>query len=372
MAFCERSALAQETTRSPEYLFSPIMSGKGKGGRTGKGKGKKGASGKSRSAKAGIQFPVGKVGRLLKKGGYAKRIGAGAPVYLAAVLEYVVAETLELAGNAARDNKRSRISPRHIQLAIRNDEELSKYLAKVTIAEGGVLQNIHQALVSKSPKQRERRCVEIRVRSPEGREILQECGAAVDSKSHQSSSFAGSHGSQSGQVQGQKDRLHLAGVLTFVPQVRGSGGVFVVLEGVVGAEGTAIGVPCLWSGPGSLREENALVRRLPWMFIDLGLLQDLRGSLHSSERSRSRAWHLTARSPWAEWVHVTYVRRFRRAGSAGEFGEGGACRSRGPIACAVRFRASTWSRDPRRFWTWREVRRTLRRKLWSASLAAFS
>lgn len=73
------------------------MSGKGKGGRAGKGKGKKGATGKSRSAKAGIQFPVGKVGRLLKKGGYAKRIGAGAPVYLAAVLEYVVAETLELA-----------------------------------------------------------------------------------------------------------------------------------------------------------------------------------------------------------------------------------------------------------------------------------
>ena len=169
VAFCERSALAQETTRSLEYLFSPIMSGKGKGGRTGKGKGKKGASGKSRSAKAGIQFPVGKVGRLLKKGGYAKRIGAGAPVYLAAVLEYVVAETLELAGNAARDNKRSRISPRHIQLAIRNDEELSKYLAKVTIAEGGVLQNIHQALVSKSPKQRERRSVEIRVGTRQSR-----------------------------------------------------------------------------------------------------------------------------------------------------------------------------------------------------------
>lgn len=201
-------------------MFSPLMSGKGKGGRTGKGKGKKGASGKSRSAKAGIQFPVGKVGRLLKKGGYAKRIGAGAPVYLAAVLEYVVAETLELAGNAARDNKRSRISPRHIQLAIRNDEELSKYLAKVTIAEGGVLQNIHQALVSKSPKQRERRSVESRVGSPEGREILQACGAVVRLKPLQSSSFAGDHGSHSGQVQGQKDRLHLAGVLDSCPSPR--------------------------------------------------------------------------------------------------------------------------------------------------------
>ena len=79
----------------------------------------------------------------------AERIGAGAPVYLAAVLEYLTAEVLELAGNAARDNKKSRIIPRHIQLAVRNDEELSKLLAGVTIAEGGVLPNIHSVLLPK-------------------------------------------------------------------------------------------------------------------------------------------------------------------------------------------------------------------------------
>eukprot|EP00092_Neocalanus_flemingeri_P046604 GFUD01052486.1.p1 GENE.GFUD01052486.1~~GFUD01052486.1.p1 ORF type:complete len:136 (+),score=32.58 GFUD01052486.1:31-408(+) len=107
---------------------------------------------KSRSSRAGLQFPVGRIHRLLRKGNYAPRVGAGAPVYMTAVMEYLAAEILELAGNAARDNKKSRVIPRHLQLAIRNDEELNKLLAGVTIAQGGVLPNIQAVLLPKKSK----------------------------------------------------------------------------------------------------------------------------------------------------------------------------------------------------------------------------
>ena len=89
--------------------MSAAVAGKGKG-KGGKAKAVAGKS-KSRSSKAGLQFPVGRVHSKLKKGNFAKRVGAGAPVYLAAVLEYLAAEILELAGNAARDNKKNRIKP---------------------------------------------------------------------------------------------------------------------------------------------------------------------------------------------------------------------------------------------------------------------
>jgi histone H2A len=121
-----------------------------KTGKSGRGAVAAGASKKtSSSTKAGLQFPVGRIGRFLKKGRYAQRVGAGAPVYLASVLEYLTAEILELAGNAATENKKSRIVPRHIQLAVRNDEELNKLLGGVTISQGGVLPNVHSVLLPK-------------------------------------------------------------------------------------------------------------------------------------------------------------------------------------------------------------------------------
>lgn len=109
-------------------------------------------SGVSRTARAGLQFPVSRIHRYLRQGRYSKRIAAGAPVYLAAVLEYLVAEVLELSGNAARDIKKRRINPRSIVLAIRKDEELSQLTPHVIVPSGGVLPQIHSVLLMKAKR----------------------------------------------------------------------------------------------------------------------------------------------------------------------------------------------------------------------------
>jgi len=101
------------------------------------------------SKRAGTMFPCSRIRRYLKGCTFQQRIGMGAPIYQAAVLEYLTAEILELAGNAARDNKRSRITPRHILLAVANDEELNKLLRNVTIPSGGVMPHIHQELLKR-------------------------------------------------------------------------------------------------------------------------------------------------------------------------------------------------------------------------------
>jgi len=106
----------------------------------------------TRSARAGLVFPVGRIHRYLKEslcvGGNARTAG-GAPVYLAAVIEYLTKEVLDLAGTSCKDHKRGRIIPRDIFLAVRNDEELDKLCKNVAFMNSGAMQAIHKSLFNK-------------------------------------------------------------------------------------------------------------------------------------------------------------------------------------------------------------------------------
>ena len=104
--------------------------------------------GGSRSKKAGLIFPIGRVGSLLRRGQYARRVGASSAVYLAAVLEYLTAELLELTVKAAaqQKNKSKRLSPRTLTLAVRHDDDLGALLQNVTLSRGGVIPSSNKAL----------------------------------------------------------------------------------------------------------------------------------------------------------------------------------------------------------------------------------
>ena len=110
------------------------------------------ASPKSTSSRCDLIFPVARILRMYKQGKYSSTVQRGAAIFTAAVMEYIACEILELAGNAAAEHKKERIQPRHLQLAIRNDDELNKLMATTTIASGGVLPNIEKILFAKKGK----------------------------------------------------------------------------------------------------------------------------------------------------------------------------------------------------------------------------
>ncbi len=92
----------------------------------------------SRSSRAGLSFPVGRIARMLKNGRYSQRVGVGAPVYLAAVLEYLVAEILEVSVMVVRQKKKARIVPRFIFLGLKEDEEFRRLFNNTIITGSGV------------------------------------------------------------------------------------------------------------------------------------------------------------------------------------------------------------------------------------------
>lgn len=101
-----------------------------------------------KSTRAGIIFPVSFFNNELQKRS-GKRVSKISSVYLASALEYLGAEVLELAGNAAKDSSTQRITPRHILLAIRSDPELDQVF-KGTVPNGGVIPTIHKCLLPKT------------------------------------------------------------------------------------------------------------------------------------------------------------------------------------------------------------------------------
>ena len=114
-----------------------------------KGSQKARAKPKSQSSKVGLIFPVGRTNRIFRQGRFAERFAKDAAVFLAATLEYLTSEILELAGNACSEQGLKTIMPRHLQSAVRTDEELEKLMSSVMISSGGFTSNIHPFLTEK-------------------------------------------------------------------------------------------------------------------------------------------------------------------------------------------------------------------------------
>ena len=96
----------------------------------------------SRSKRAQLIFPVARIEKNMRITLKGVSIGESAAVAVAAVLEYIVAEVLELSGNSCRSDRRKRILPKDVLKSIKHDEELDKLLHNVAIPQGGISSHI--------------------------------------------------------------------------------------------------------------------------------------------------------------------------------------------------------------------------------------
>ncbi|XP_062427308.1 histone H2A-beta, sperm-like [Rhea pennata] len=140
---------AEEVSTEPEREREPAAACTGGPSEDSETKGKV-----SRSSRAGLLFPVSRIDRLLRRGRFAKRIGAAAPIYLAAALQCVTQHTVEVAGNISKESKKQRISPRHLQLAVQSSPELKQLLRGMPGHQGSAVP--HSQLVA-SPRNKKRK-----------------------------------------------------------------------------------------------------------------------------------------------------------------------------------------------------------------------
>lgn len=90
---------------------------------------------RSRTARAGLSFSVSHLERLLREGHYSQRLGASAPVFLAAVIQFLTVQVLERAGIEAQHRGRRLITPDLVDMAVHNDPLLSALFQSTTISQ---------------------------------------------------------------------------------------------------------------------------------------------------------------------------------------------------------------------------------------------
>lgn len=116
---------------------------------------KKNGSDKSRriagSKRAEISFPVGRIKRYMKEYDPGRRYSMKSAVYMATVLEYLMAEVFDIAVPHIKPTKKRIIKPKHIRHGIETDPEFKKLLGDVILPEGGVYPHINKFLFETRP-----------------------------------------------------------------------------------------------------------------------------------------------------------------------------------------------------------------------------